>query len=92
MFEKISGTRIAQIFCGAGNCFHITADSCFLNGVDLVKIPDKNQFASIVSMLITSACTVPQTDIKVKKNPSYSDALKGLLDNLSKSDQVKIQV
>jgi hypothetical protein len=91
MFEKI-----AQVFCGEDR-FDIVdekAPKCFFNGIDVigVRAHDAGMFPSIVGMLVVSACTVPETEVKIKKNPSYADFLRGLVDTLTKSDQVKIQV
>ena len=96
MFEKMSGTRIAQIFCGKDrfDVVDAKAPKCFLNGIDVIgaKAGGLERFSSIVGMLVTSACVAPKTEVVVKRNPSFSDFLSGLVDTLTKSDQVKVNV
>jgi hypothetical protein len=85
--------KIAQIFCGPDRFDIVGENTCSLNGVPITgeKIASE-LFPSIVGTLILSTCNAPENEIKIKKGPTHQDFLKGLIDTLSKSDQVKIQV
>jgi hypothetical protein len=87
--------RIAQVRCNRDIFDVILTDKyarCLLNGMDVIGSKDLVSFAPIVAMLVASSCTVPGTAVAIKKDPSFGDFLKGLVDTLSKSDQIKVQV
>ena len=87
--------KIAQVKCNRDIFDIVLTDKyarCLLNGMDVIGSKDFISFGPIVSLLVASACTAPSTVVTVKKDPSYGDFLKGLVDTLSKSDQIKVKV
>jgi hypothetical protein len=89
-------TKIAQIQCDDGDCFEVvTVDKqarCNFNKIPVIETKDLGCLAPVIGVLITSACHVPDSKIRIKGNPSYADFLREMLDTISKSDQAKIRV
>jgi hypothetical protein len=87
--------KIAQLKCNR-DIFNVSLKDkyarCSLNGIDIIGSKDLETFAPIVAMLVMSACTAPNTVVSIKKNPSYGEFLKNIVDTVTKSDQVKIKM
>ena len=87
--------KIAQVNCGR-DIFDVTIHEkqahCYLNHVPILNSKDIDSFSPIVGLLVASACRTPNVKISAKSHPSYADFLKGMIDTVQKSDQVKIQV
>jgi len=94
--QKMNPIKIAQIKCNRDVFDVVLLDKyarCLLNGIDVISSKDLVSFAPIVGMLVSSACTVPNTTVSIKKSPNQTgDFLNGLIDTLSKSDQTKIKI
>jgi hypothetical protein len=94
MVTKV-GVKIAQITCGHDVLDVMVDDKyarCFMNGISVMASKDLNIFAPVVGMVAISSSRIPNALIMVEAGESYSDFLKGILDTVSKSDQVKVKV
>lgn len=94
MFSKVSGVKIAKISC-ENDTLYLTQEKgfkCFINGSIILNSKDLKEIVPVTDLLIDSLCRRKNAAACVKMNPSYMDALNGILNTVSKSDQVKIQI
>jgi hypothetical protein len=95
MVAKEAGIKVAQILCDQ-DTFDVIADDkyvrCFMNGIPVIASKDIGSFAPVVAMTVMSSLKVPNTFLSIKSSQAFADFLKGILDTVSKSDQVKVQV
>jgi hypothetical protein len=87
--------KIAQINCGCDKLDIVLDDRharCFLNGVSIMASKDLDSFAPVVGMAVLASSRIPNAVFTIKANKTYGDFLKGILDTVNKSDQVKMKV
>lgn len=86
---------IAGVNCGQ-DTFAVTFGDkvahCYMNGVSVMASKDLNTFGPIVGMAVMSSSRVPSALLSVKGSQTHNDFLRGLLDTVSKSDQVRVKV
>jgi hypothetical protein len=90
-----AGIVVAKVVCGQDTFDVVLGDKaarCYMNGVAVMASKDLNSFGPIVGMAVVSSLKTPNAVLSIKGNQTYADFLNGLLDTITKSDQIRVEV